>query len=95
MKRFYFVVFTLVAFTLISCNKNSNDEGDKPDNTPLLLLKKISRYEINGQITADSTAYKYDEAGHLIATVDAKTSQPTRKDHAAKREKLCSSGIAV
>lgn len=79
MKRFYFVVFTLVAYTLISCNKNSNDKGEETDNTPLLLIKKISRYDINGQIMADSIAYKYDEAGHLMATLDAKTNQPTRK----------------
>jgi hypothetical protein len=78
MKIFHFIVFTLLAYTLISCNKNSDNSGEEPDNTPLLLIKKISRYEINGQITADSIAYKYDPAGHLIATLDAKTNQPTR-----------------
>lgn len=79
MKRFHFVVFTLLAYALISCNKNSNDSDEETDNTPLLLIKKITRYELNGQITADSIAYKYDQVGHLIATLDAKTNMPTRK----------------
>lgn len=79
MKRFHFVVFMVLAYALISCNKNSNDPGEEPDNTPLLLIKKISRYDLNGQITADSTAYKYDTAGHLIAILDAKTNLPIRK----------------
>lgn len=78
MNRFHFVVFTLLVYTLISCNKHSNN-GEEPDNTPLQLIKKITRYDINGQITADSIAYKYDPAGHLIVTIDAKTNTPTRK----------------
>lgn len=78
MKSIHFLAFTLLFYTLFSCNK-SNDKPEEPDNTPLQLVKRISHYELNGQKKADSIAFTYDPAGHLIATVDPKTNQPTRR----------------
>jgi hypothetical protein len=78
MKRFHLIVFTLLFYTLSSCNKN-NDKPEEPDNTPLQLVKRITRYEVNGQVRTVATMYTYDPMGHLIATVDSTSNQPIRK----------------
>jgi hypothetical protein len=63
---------------LFSCSKDSKDP-DVPDNRPLQLIKKVTRYEYNGQVMTDSIAYTYDTAGHLTAKVDPKTNLPYEK----------------
>ncbi|HEX6427465.1 MAG TPA: hypothetical protein VF008_07250 [Niastella sp.] len=79
MKSLSLAVFTLLLCTLFSCSKNNKDHTEEPDNTPLQLVKKISRYEFNGQFYTDSIAYSYDTAGHLITIVDLKTNLALRR----------------
>ena len=81
MKTFCFLFAFVLSVSLYSCDKNTDDPGGPtvPDNTPLQLMKRISRYEENGLIHADSVAFTYDVAGHLTATVDPKTNLPTRR----------------
>src|SRR4029453_882192 len=81
MKTFHFVAIALLC-TFFSCTKETKDVLDRPDepgDAPRQLVKRISRYELNGVIYEDSTAFNYDAAGHLIATVDPKTKLPTRR----------------
>src|SRR5687768_13424299 len=56
-------------FLFLSCKKDTDNPVDPPDpvdNTPLQLVKKVARYEFEGNIVTDSTRYIYDEAGHMI-----------------------------
>ncbi|MBO9202474.1 MULTISPECIES: hypothetical protein [Niastella] len=76
MKRICVPFVALLICTFFSCKKTSNDPvptPDPPDNRPLQLVKKITRYEISGQVTVDSVSYSYDTAGHLTLITNLKT----------------------
>jgi hypothetical protein len=78
MKNACLAVFTLLLCVLFSCKKDSKDPAP-PDNRPLQLVKKVMRDEFNGQVTTDSIAYSYDDAGHLITITDLKIKQLVQK----------------
>ncbi|GAO43117.1 hypothetical protein [Flavihumibacter petaseus] len=78
MTRLHLAVGMMFFLALTSCS-HDDDPVPEPDNTPLQLVKKITRREIGGSLKTDSTAYTYDAEAHLTAVINLSTTWPLQK----------------